>query len=436
MKRLAVAALLVLLWAGPASAERRYIVRDTLGLTGLTGTCLLLGCTIENALGDPLNQVFVITTPIETNALAFIASLLGHLGIVSVEVDQLALVHDASADSPPAALYDSTPVSYHGSTVRRGYVEQPAVEIVRLADTVDRWNTTGSGTVAVIDTGVDVDHPVLDPVLVPGYDFTRNRAGGSEMGDVDQRTFAALDEAAPAYVNNRTVALVNQRTFAALDDDKLQAFGHGTMVAGVVHLIAPRAKIMPLKAFRADGSGYASDIIRAIYYAASRNVKVINMSFSFASPSNEVRNATEYATSRKIVCVAAAGNDGASVLRYPAAYSNVTGVASTDDFDDRSSFSNYGSNLVWVAAPGEGIVTTYPGGSWAAGWGTSFSAPIVSGAAALMNQVSSSVNQSKADQALASAVYVSSELNKGRLDLYSAIQAWQSSCGGGLLGLW
>ena len=77
------------------------------------------------------------------------------------------------------------------------------------------------------------------------------------MADVDQRTAAVLDDAEPAYVNHQTVAVVDQRTAAVLDDeDNLRAFGHGTMVAGVVHLVAPEASIMPLKAFRADGTGY------------------------------------------------------------------------------------------------------------------------------------------------------------------------------------
>jgi thermitase len=157
------------------------------------------------------------------------------------------------------------------------------------------------------------------------------------------------------------------------------------------------------------------------------------MSFSFPSASTEVRKATEHATQKKVICVAAAGNDGAAMLRYPAALANVTGVASTSDDDERSSFSNYGANLVWVAAPGEGIITTYPWGSYAAGWGTSFSTPMVAGAAALMVQVSTTLDQAKADQALSHAAYISPELNKGRLDLFEAIEAWREERG--LLGL-
>src|SRR5207302_7710401 len=114
--------------------------------------------------------------------------------------------------------------------------------------------------VAVIDTGVDPSQPVLAGVLTDGYDFTRNRDGGSEMADVNQSTVAAVDGAPPAWVNQSTVACVDQSTVAAVDDQAHVAFGHGTMVAGVVHLVAPNARIMPLKAFGADGTGYTSDI--------------------------------------------------------------------------------------------------------------------------------------------------------------------------------
>jgi subtilisin family serine protease len=428
-RRLAASVLALALCASSASAERRYIVRDLLGLSGLLNSCLLLGCSVERGLGDPTGQLFLIVTDRETNPLTFVSLLLSQLGVVHAEVDQLAGVTAAPAYQAPAALDDRRPVSYHGAVVWNGYVQQPVSVIVRRAKAHGELGVTGKGIVAIIDTGLDPNHPAYRSVLVSGYDFTRNVASGSEMGDVDQRTVAVLDGAEPAYVNQRTVAVLDQRTAAVLDQPGTEAFGHGTMVAGVVHLIAPKAQIMPLKAFRANGTGYTSDIVRAVYYAVSRNAKVINMSFSLAKPSTELRKATEHATKKKVVCVSSAGNDGARILVYPAALSNVTGVASTTNYDARSDFSNYGASLVWLAAPGEGIVTTYPWGSYAAGWGTSFSTPLVAGTGALMNQVSSSLDQSKADAAFANAVYVAQDLNHGRLDVYSAVKAWRTSLG-------
>src|SRR6185503_1130600 len=117
-------------------------------------------------------------------------------------------------------------------------------------------------TVAVIDTGVDPNHPALAGVILPGYDFTRNRDGGSERSDVNQSTMSILDGS----------------TMAILDGPEYSAFGHGTMVAGIIHLAAPKAKILPLKAFNADGSGYKSDVLRALYKASAQGAKVVNMS--------------------------------------------------------------------------------------------------------------------------------------------------------------
>jgi subtilisin family serine protease len=107
---------------------------------------------------------------------------------------------------------------------------------------------------------------------------------------------------------------------------------------------------------------------------------------------------------------------------------NVMGVASTTDYDTPSSFSNYGPD-VWVAAPGEGIVSTYPYGTYSAGWGTSFSAPFVSGTAALLVNVSSQVNQQSAAAAIAQAKWISNQMGHGRLDVYRAVQALVGTSG-------
>jgi len=227
-----------------------------------------------------------------------------------------------------------------------------------------------------------------------------------------------------AVVNQSTAAVLDQSTAAVLDGTPYAAFGHGTMVLGVIHLVAPKAELMPLKAFHSDGTGYLSDIVRAVYYAVQNGANVINMSFDFMTPSQEMKLAMTYAEQQNVVSVASAGNDGKEEIVYPAAYTDtVMGVASTSDVDTRSSFSNYGDALVWVAAPGEAIVTTYPFGSYAAGWGTSFSAPFVSGGVALLLGVNTNLNESSAKQALAHAIWISPDLNNGRVDLYQAVGA-------------
>jgi subtilisin family serine protease len=183
---------------------------------------------------------------------------------------------------------------------------------------------------------------------------------------------------------------------------------------------------MPLKAFHADGTGKLSDILRATYYAVQHNANVINMSFDFLTTSPEMNRAVNFANQHGVISVASAGNDGKDEKAYPAAYATlVMGVASTSNQDQRSSFSNYGQDLVWVAAPGEGVISAYPYGTYAAGWGTSFSAPFVSGGAALIRSVLPSANQSTAAQALAHAKYISSALNKGRIDIYEAVSSVQ-----------
>ncbi len=414
------------LWSSPASADNRFIVRDPSGLASLQQVCLVLGCQISGGLDGSLGKLFLVTAPDFIDPNAFLQTLRSQPGITHVELDALLKVMQATAAAPPSGLWDNTPVVYFGVIVIHGYVSQPAISITRLPDTQTTFSVSGAGTVAVIDTGVDPTHPVLQSVLVPGYDFTRNIAGSaSELPDVNQSSNGS--GASPAMVNQESAAILDPVSALNLGQPQYRAFGHGTMVSGIVHLVAPTAYIMPLKAFKADGTGYLSDILRAIYFAAQNGARVINMSFSFSTYSHEAADAIKFATRHQVICVASAGNDGKEEIVYPAALADVMGVASTTNNDTLSTFSNYGADLVWVAAPGEGIITTYPFGTFGAGWGTSFSAPFVSGAAALLLSVSPSFNEASAESSLAHAVWISPDLGNGRMDLYQAVSAPRTS---------
>jgi subtilisin family serine protease len=426
--------LLNTLWAIPAQGDSRYVVRVNGGLPIMQLVCRLAGCSVAGGLDGTVGQVFLVTSS-STN---LVTTLLRQIGVVDAELDVVASVADSSYTVPPA-LSDSAPIDYFGTSVPHGYVNQPATQIVRLSETQNAFGVTGGGIVAVIDTGIDPNHPALRNILVPGYDFTRNQPGeGDETGDVPFVTTPIANPSQSSWVNPNSSALVDQSTVAVVDGNPQYGdFGHGTMVAGVIHLMAPRTNIMPLKAFRSDGTGYTSDILRAIYWAVQNNANIINMSFNLTGYSTELKNAIDYATLRGLICVAAAGNQGQHVLVYPAALHNVVGVASTTNDDQRSSFSNYGQDLVWVGAPGEGIITTYPFATYAAAWGTSFSTPFVSGAAALMLDYGGSLlmdilifqNQSDSAQAVSHALPISPDLGHGRLDVYQALTAWRHLVG-------
>jgi subtilisin family serine protease len=421
-KKLVIFSLLFAAWAAPATADSRFIVRNPSGLSSLQELCATLGCSVSGGLDGGVGKLFLVTAPALVDPNAFLQILLAQPGIKNAEVDSLLKVLQSTATAPPSGLSDATPVNYFGVSVRHGYVAQPASTIIRLPDTQSAFSASGAGIVAVIDTGVDPTHPVLQGVLVPGNDFTRNISGpGSELPDINQSSMGP--NPSPLMVNQSTAAVVDQISGVNLSQPQYAAFGHGTMVAGIVHLVAPTAQIMSLKAFRADGTGYLSDVLRAIYFAAQNGANVINMSFSVASYSQEMAKAIKFASHHQVICVASAGNDGKDESVYPAALDNVMGVASTTNNDTLSSFSNYGQDLVWVAAPGEGIITTYPFGTYAAGWGTSFSAPMVSGAAALLLGVNSQCDESCAEHSLAHAVPIAADVGNGRVDLYQAVTA-------------
>jgi subtilisin family serine protease len=217
----------------------------------------------------------------------------------------------------------------------------------------------GSVTVAVLDTGVQLDHPELAGNLTSGWDFV----------DGDDTPYDVRDS-----LDNDNDGLVDE------------VFGHGTHVAGIIRLIAPDARIMPIRVLDADGGGRVMDVADAIAYALNNGAKVINLSLGIDEPSLVLRDMLQIAASQGVVVVASAGNLNSSRPQFPGAEPCAIGVSALSQFETRAEFSNHGS---WVdfAAPGEGIYSTFADSSFAYWSGTSMAAPFVSGQVALIRSM-------------------------------------------------
>lgn len=327
----------------------------------------------------------------------------------------------------------------------QGFIDQQAAAKIRLPETRATSPLCGDGvTVAIIDTGVDPGHELLQGSLVPGYDFIHGESGlTSEWRLLDQSVTAIVEQSVTAIVEQTEVVMLDGHADLVLSSQAVAPitapsaiatlegldlppyFGHGTMVAGLVRLVAPRASIMSLQVFDANGTAQIYDIVEAIYYAVDHGAQVINMSFSLEKPSRELRKALKYAQENDVICVAAAGNQGEHTQVYPAGFQATMGVAATTLDDELSPFSNFGNQLVAVAAPGSGIVSAYPGGLLAAGWGTSFSTPLVAGAAALLQDAGLPGWASKMvlRQTCEPVPDLNQMIGSGRLDIFAAT-AW------------
>jgi subtilisin family serine protease len=238
-----------------------------------------------------------------------------------------------------------------------GYTNQYAFEQVNLG-----WShllARGRGVcVAVLDTGVNTNHPDLVGHCVPGYDAIEpgappTDAPGTPGADVS--IFGVADAGA----------------------------GHGTMIAGIIAIIAPRAHIMPVRVLAADGTGSEADVIEGIHWAVRNGADVINMSFGSPSSSPAVEAAIKAARRAGVVLVASAGNEGNDLPHCPASLKGVLSVASVEADNTKAVYSSYGPSVALVS-PGTGIRSTYWNGGYATWSGTSFSAAFVSGAAALL----------------------------------------------------
>lgn len=316
-------------------------------------------------------------------------TLAGHRQVVYAEPNYIGQVPEAQKRSSWVVGEDAGAYALQWAAERIGLPRAHAV-------------SRGAGvTVAVLDTGVDLEHPALAGHLVPGYDF---------VGDDDTPQEEGPGEG---------------------------AFGHGTHVAGLIALAAPEAAILPLRTLDAGGAGDLWTQALALRYAAERGADVINLSFSFGERSAlfedmvaEVTcSAMGYADCRVrsrpgAVVVAAAGNGGSSARQWPGASTlpGIVAVAASTERDGLADFSCYGG-WVAVAAPGENVVSSVPGATYAAWSGTSMATPLVSGVSALVRSAGARLRPADVlKRVVGSAAEIDAPVRR-RLDAAAAVGA-------------
>lgn len=249
-------------------------------------------------------------------------------------------------------------------------------------DAVHAWSITSDNVpsvVAVIDTGVDRAHPELQ---------------GNLWTNPGEMPGNGVDDDGNGFIDD-----VNGWDFAGDDNDPSDGHGHGTHVAGTIAArgdnalgvagVCWNARILPVKFLSDKGSGFTSDAVAAVDYARRMGARITNNSWGGGGFSQSLYNAIQAAGLADSLFVAAAGNSNKDTdlsPNYPSGYDLdcIVSVASTDETDKLSYFSNRGTISVDLAAPGSNILSLRPGGQYGTSSGTSMATPHVAGAAALL----------------------------------------------------
>ena len=280
---------------------------------------------------------------------------------------------------------------------------------IHLAEAQKLAPKLGRGvTVAVIDTGIDPTHPMITGHLAPqsGWmDFANNDTDPTEV---------------PTQSNG--------------------AYGHGTAVASLILQVAPNATILPIRALDSDGYGSSSNLAKAVNWAVSQGVQVINIS-AVSNVDNALTTALDNATKKGIYVTLAAGNEAVDQMPYPAINARKAGgfkdyalnVAAVGSDSKLASFSNYGHDLE-ISAPGVELVAAVPGG-YAVASGTSFASPVLAGSLALAlsesrnakykGKLAKQIMETGTDMAKSNATYKSDLLGDGLVNVQAFLQSVQ-----------
>ncbi|MCF6136495.1 S8 family peptidase [Pseudalkalibacillus berkeleyi] len=253
-----------------------------------------------------------------------------------------------------AVEYAEQNATYHASYTPNDPFYESEQYAPQKVEADQAWDVTQSASsikIAVIDTGVDYNHPDLAGKVIKGYDFVQD------------------------------------------DNDPMDEHYHGTHVSGIAAAntnngegiagLAPNASILAVRVLDAEGSGTLDDVAQGIRYAADQGAQVINLSLGGLLGTQTLKDAVDYAWNKGSVVVAAAGNESSAKPSYPAYYSNAIAVAATDQNDNLAYYSNYGT-WVDIAAPGSSVYSTMPGNTYDNLSGTSMASPVVAGVAGLL----------------------------------------------------
>jgi len=271
------------------------------------------------------------------------------------------------------------------------FIEQPAATTLRLPQ-AHSVATGANVKVAVIDGGIDYTHPAFDGMIVSAYDYVDN-------------DYEAFDE--PGGV----------------------ASGHGTFIAGVIHLIAPDAEIRSYRVIDPAGASNGYVVAEAIMQAVVDGCRVVNLSLVAADVHGAIASAIEYAGDKNVTVVAAAGNGFGESSFYPACDPSVITVAAVDDNNVIAEFSSCGEHID-VCAPGVNIYAPFQDAGYAWWSGTSFAAPFTAGQAALFIEKHSDfcITQMVKDAIVETATDISSAnpdlpgmIGSGLIDPYASL---------------
>lgn len=302
----------------------------------------------------------------------------------------------------PEAVRDMVIIAVGGNY--GDFEDQTLTQRIRL----ERAHTVGRGAgvvIGLIDTGIDPDHEVFAGRIAPGgWDFVDNDdTPWDEANGVDDDGDGDVDE----------------------------SWGHGTMVGGILALVAPDARILPIRVLDDEGRGDAFRVALGIRHAVDMGVDVLNMSFGVPTQMYTIRREFRRGHMMGIPSVAGAGNTGSDQDPYfPGRDSKAMMISAVDSMDIKADFADWGSD-VHVMAPGTGVRSAHPAGGWAIGSGCSFATPFVTGEVALMLGLNPNLSPDTIESLVENGVDsidhlpgnqpYEGDLGSGRIDLYDAI---------------